>query len=135
VLKRKTNMKTTLITLLAGITLFSFTGLTQAQYAATGSDGIIASPKYRQVLDERKTSVPTAAKAMACPKCRNEVTKQTDRTARGANKPAVTVVKHLCESCNTTRTATGHGKAAKTDVQHACAAAEIAGTACCRTGS
>ena len=38
----------------AAITLFASAGQIQAQYQAVGDDGIAASPKVRQMLNERK---------------------------------------------------------------------------------
>ena len=45
--------------------MFSLANQASAQYRATGDDGITASPKHRQFLDEHKTvsSAPSAAVA------------------------------------------------------------------------
>lgn len=70
-------MKTkTLLTVLVGIALFAFAGPAQAQYKPTGDDGITASPKLRQFLDEYKRNhspapAPAEVPQMACPKCKN----------------------------------------------------------------
>ena len=45
----------TLIATLSAIALLSFAGPVQAQYKPTGEDGITASPKERQFLNEIKT--------------------------------------------------------------------------------
>jgi hypothetical protein len=128
-------MKTTLVTLLAAFGLVSFAGSTYAQNSGQQTDGITASPKHREMIDQRKSpSARPVTSEMACPKCRNEVTTRVDWTARGANKPQVKVVKHLCPTCDTKVTTSGHGKAAKTTVEHTCAE-ETAVAACCGSAS
>src|SRR5262249_41207930 len=72
--KRKdTNMKTIRIPLMVATALaaLAFTTAANAQYNPIDGDGIAASPKVRQMLNERKASaVPAVAvtPAMACPK-------------------------------------------------------------------
>lgn len=129
-------MKTSLIAVLTGIALVSFTGLSHAQYAATGPDGITASPKLRQFLDDHKTVAGPTVKAMSCAKCKNVIITRTDWTARGAIKTTESVAKHLCPGCKTKVTTTGYGKAAQSISFHTCTQAGDAQTAsCCGTGS
>jgi hypothetical protein len=128
----KTNK--TMVAMLMGITLFSFVATTQAQYTATGADGITASPKARELID-RQTGVSTApaapAKAMACAQCKDEYVTRTDLTARGVNKPTVTAVRHLCGGCETSWVVTGSGKTQKSTAVHSCTAGETSGASCC----
>lgn len=74
---------------------------------------------------------PARAVMMDCAKCKDEVTQKVDRSARGANKPLVTVAKHLCESCATTIGVTGHGKAKRNVVNHSCGSCGGATASCC----
>ena len=132
-------MKTTaVIAALTGIALFSLADPVQAQYKPTGDDGITASPKLRQFLDEHKGSVGSASVTseipqMACPKCKDKVTKKVDYTVRGANKPTVTVVTHLCEGCGTDWKVVGHGKAKQSIATHKCTGCGAEDLACCNT--
>jgi hypothetical protein len=127
------NMKTILLSLLTTAVLFSAAGTVNAQYRATGADGITASPKARELMSASKAAASSATATMACPTCKDSVTTRTDWTARGANKPTVTIVKHLCEGCATSTTTTGHGKAAKTSVEHSCTSG--ANSSCCSSRS
>ncbi len=134
-------MKTTnniLIAAVAGIALFAFTSPALAQYKATGDDGITASPKHRERLNEYKSNrTPTPAPAespqMACAMCKDKVTSRIDYSARGANKPTIRVVTHLCESCGTDWAVVGHGKAKQSVASHKCTSCGEASLACCNT--
>lgn len=64
---------------------------------------------------------PSNLQPMTCANCKDVFVRHVDRTARGAYKPTVVVVKHLCESCATTWTTVGHGKAQKRVATHTCA--------------
>ena len=71
-----------------GIALSLFAGSAQAQYKPTGDDGITASPKQRQFLDEvsrNHSPAPAVAEipAMPCAKCKDKVTERVDYSARG----------------------------------------------------
>ena len=134
-MKRTNNI---LIAALAGIALSLFAGSVQAQYKPTGDDGITASPKLRQQLDEYRrnhstNSVAAEVPQMACPKCKDEVLKTKDWTARGANKSYVTIVRHLCEGCGTEWSITGHGKAKQSVATHTCSSCGAESAACCNT--
>ena len=131
----KTNR--TLIAALAGIAMFAFTSPVLAQYKPTGDDGITASPKLRERLDgrirnEAVTTAPEIAK-MPCPKCTNKVTTRVDYTVRGANKPTIQVVTHLCDGCDTSITTAGTGKHASDVVSHKCTSCGAETLACCNT--
>lgn len=126
------------MTMLAGIALFAFAGPAQAQYKAVGDDGIAASPRLRERLDEYKRNHSPAPKPadvpqMACPKCKDEVLKTKDWTARGANKPYVTIVRHLCKGCGTDWKVVGHGKAKESVATHKCSGCGSEDLACCNT--
>lgn len=58
-------MKTTtsLLALSAGILFLASASASNAQYRATGDDGITASPKYRQFLNERGKPMVKGAKS------------------------------------------------------------------------
>lgn len=129
---------TTLIAALAGVALFSLAGSAQAQYKATGDDGITASPKHRQFLDDyKKNHSPAPAPAeiakMPCPKCTDKVTTRVDYSARGANKPTIRVVTHQCPGCRTDWAVTGHGKAKQSVATHKCTSCGAETLTCCNT--
>lgn len=134
-MKRTNNL---LVAALAGIVLAVFAGSAQAQYKATGDDGITASPKARQLLDEQNRNqailaAPASIPQMACPKCKDKVTERVDSTARGANKPTIRVVTHLCEGCGTDWNTTGVGKAKQSVASHKCDGCGAENLACCNT--
>ena len=134
-MKRTNNI---LIAALAGIALSLFASSAQAQYKPTGDDGITASPKLRQQLDERRrnqssNSVVAKVPQMACPKCKDEVLKTIDWTARGANKPYVTIVRHLCPGCGTEWNVVGHGKGKQSVATHKCSSCGTESASCCNT--
>lgn len=132
-------MKTTnIIAALAGLALFSFAGSVQAQYKPTGDDGITASPRLRQQLDDwhrNHSPAPTPAEIpqMACPKCKDKVTSRIDYSARGANKPTIRVVTHLCDGCGTDWKIVGVGKAKQSVATHKCTSCGAENLACCNT--
>ena len=131
-------MKTnTLFAALAGIAMFAFTSPVLAQYKPTGDDGITASPRLRQQLDDYRknhsTNAPVTVEVakMACPKCTDKVTTRVDYSARGANKPVIRVATHQCEGCGTEWTITGHGKAKQSVATHKCSSCGAEILACC----
>lgn len=134
-------MKTTnnaLIAALAAIALSLFAGSAQAQYKAVGDDGIAASPRLRERLDEYQrnhASTPATAEVtpMPCAKCKDKVTTRVDYSARGANKPTIRVVTHLCEGCGTDWAVVGHGKAKQAVATHSCTSCGADTLACCNT--
>lgn len=76
---------------------------------------------------------PDNSKPMSCAMCKNEYLKTKDWAARGANKPYVTLVRHLCDGCADTITVTGHGKAKHDVVTHKCTSCGAEDAACCNT--
>lgn len=76
---------------------------------------------------------PDTSQPMSCPKCQDKVFKTKDYSARGANKPYVTFVRHLCDGCSDTITVTGHGKAKQDVVTHKCTSCGAEDSACCNT--
>jgi len=118
-------------TLMAGLTgMALLVGAAQAQYQATGNDGITASPKAREAIDKRAgTSARTAAPMNhACATCKDEFVTRVDASAKGAVKPTVLVAKHLCAGCETAVTTQGQSKASREVITHKCSSG---GTACC----
>ena len=120
-----------------GMALFAVIGAANAQFKPAVDDGIAASPKLRQQLDERSAWRNTATApvaSMSCPKCKDEYSTRTDLTARGANKPTVVVARHLCGGCDTTiAVGGGHGKTKYDVVTHTCNSCGAASLACCST--
>jgi hypothetical protein len=136
----KTKCTNTLVRLTGmTIALALFAGLAgeaKAQYKPTGDDGVSASPRLRQQLDERKArlnTAPATVVSMPGPKCKDEFVKRVDWTARGAHKPTVLIAKHLCASCATTISVEGHGKAKRDVVIHKCSSCGAKTLACCTT--
>ncbi len=126
-----------LIAAVAAMAMSLFAGTAQAQYRAVGDDGIAASPRLRERLDEYTRNqtpaiTPAAVTPMACPTCKDKVTERIDYTARGANKPVVRVATHQCEGCSTHWTFAGVGKARHAVASHTCT---VRGIANCDTTS
>jgi len=133
-------MKTNRISLMiataaAGLAL---TAAANAQDKPVSDDGIAASPKVRQMLNERNASATAAAAAaptMACPKCADLLTTEVNRQAKGgqvlAGAATKTVAKHTCTACTTTFSAAGEGKARHSVATHKCAADVPNPATCC----
>ena len=83
-------------------------------------------------LTRRTAPVTSAYKPMGCAKCNDEFVTRKDVTARGANKPDITVARHLCAGCATTSTTVGQGKAKHEVTTHKCASGA---PGCCSTKS
>ena len=116
----------------------TFAGAANAQSKAAGTDGIAASPKVRQTLNERKASAApavAAAPAMACPKCADVLTTEVNRQAKGgellAGAATRAVAKHACSACETRMTVAGEGKAKHNVATHKCAADVPNPATCC----
>ena len=84
----------------------------------TGKGGALLLIGKPGPVDDRAS---VAEVVMNCPKCKDQIRVRTDYSARGANKPKVTVVTHLCDTCGTKLTRVGHGKQATTMRTHTCA--------------
>lgn len=78
-------------------------------------------------------SAPSDYKPMSCAKCKDGYMRRVDWTARGANKPTITVAKHLCDGCGTDWNVVGHGKAKASVASHKCTSCGEASLACCNT--
>jgi len=123
---KTTNRKSLLVASVCALGL-TFGTPAYAQYKPVGDDGIAASPKVRQMLNERKASTAPAAVTlpkMACPKCADIRSTQVNRQAKGAEVLAgaatKTVTKHACTDCSTTIATAGTGKAKHSVVTHTC---------------
>ena len=111
-----------------------------AQYKPTGDDGITASPKVRQQLNDRTAPlvpVVAATPAMSCPKCKDAWVALPDTSPKGLGARAlvgqatIRVAKHLCEGCATDWSQAGTGKATHTVAAHKCTACGAENLACC----
>jgi hypothetical protein len=139
--KKGTKMKTIRIplALLTAIAALAVTTAANAQYKPVGDDGITASPKVRQQLDERRASQrannPTPIAAMGCPKCIDLMTTEPNPAAKPGQVLAGTagkqVARHACTACTTTFTAVGAGKAKHTVTTHKCSAEAPTNANCC----
>jgi hypothetical protein len=138
--KKDTNMKMNRIPLHPSSLALVATAIATFAFAsaALGDDGIAASPKVRQTLNERKaagTPAVTVAPAMACPKCADLLTTEANRQAKGGQVLAGTatekVAKHTCTACETKLTVVGEGKARHTVATHKCAADVPNPATCC----
>jgi hypothetical protein len=106
--------------------------------ASADDRGIAASPKVRQMLNERMASTrpPVAAVPdMACPKCADVLITEVNRQAKGGQVLAGTatqkVAKHTCTACETKLTVAGEGKAKHTVATHKCVADVPNPATCC----
>jgi hypothetical protein len=133
-------MKTVRISTLArftGMTLaLALFGLTSANVAAQRAQDT-AKGGGTDLLELNRPAKP-ALKAseyqpMSCAMCKDEIVTRVDLTTRGANKAAVLVAKHLCDSCATTISTKGHGKAKSAVVTHKCGSPSTETLACCKT--
>ena len=111
-----------------------------AQYTPTGDDGITASPRLRQQLNDRSArSAPVIAAmpSMSCPKCKDAWVTLTDTTSKGAGARAIVgqattrVARHLCDGCATDWTVLGTGKGTRTVAAHKCTGCGAENLACC----
>ncbi len=113
-------------------------GLVLTLAAVAWSPAIVSAQQVKgaQLLVNKPATVTVAAapaaKPMACPKCRTEISNRVDTSARGANKPVITVAKHLCGGCDTSIKTTGVGKLATDSVVHACSMDGSAPSGCCK---
>jgi hypothetical protein len=133
-------MKTIRTPLMIATALVAITVTTavNAQYKPAGNDGISASPKVRQMLNERKASpapAVTVTPAMACAKCAEVFTTEVNRQAKGAQILVGTatqkVAKHTCTACETRFALVGEGKAKHTVAIHTCGADVLKPATCC----
>lgn len=81
----KTNFSPKIALAVVALAALAFAGTASAQYKPVGDDGIAASPRVRQMLNERKASTaPSVAPvpAMACPKCADVLATQANPQAK-----------------------------------------------------
>ena len=136
----KTNLFPKIALAAVVLAALGFASTTRAQYKPVGDDGITASPKVRQMLNERNASatpVVAVAPAMACPKCADVLTTEINRQAKGGQALAGTathkVAKHACSACETKLTAAGAGKAKHIVPTHRCVVDVPNPATCCAT--
>ena len=139
------NMKNTQIVKMfatATIAAFALAGTANAQYKAVGDDGIAASPKVRQALNERATAANIATArvtAMACPKCKDISVTEPNRQAKGGqilmSAATKVVAKHTCGACDTRLDVVRTGKATRTVATHTCTAPVANNLTCCATAT
>jgi hypothetical protein len=122
----------------SALAALALTTAANAQYKPIGDDGIAASPKVRQALNEQKAPAPQAVAAlpaMACPKCVDVLTTEANRQAKGGQVLAGTatqkVAKHSCTACQVTWTTVGEGKAKHIVAAHKCGADVANNASCC----
>jgi hypothetical protein len=123
---------------LAAIATLVLASAANAQTKPANGDGIAASPKVRQMLNERKKSYATnavRAPAMACAKCFDIWTTKLNPQAKGAEVLAGAatklVAKHACGGCETSWTVVGGGKTKHSVATHKCTAEVANNFACC----
>jgi hypothetical protein len=127
----KTNLLSALATAVAALTL---TTAAYAQYKPVGDDGIAASPKVRQMLNERKASTQVAPPTMACNKCVDVRSAKLPAQAKGAEILTGTKqvsYSHACASCSTKLTVAGEGKAKHQVATHTCSMDVVTTAGCC----
>lgn len=110
-------MKTKL-TLIAGMALAVALGAWSASAAERGSARGGAGDLFQRPAP---VLAPVESTVMACANCKSDWLVRTDFVARGANKPTITVEKHLCQMCGTVLTTVSQGKQAKNVARHTCA--------------
>ena len=130
-------MKTHLLSNLAAVVVVLT--LASAAYAQSkpAGDGIAASPKVRQALNERTAAtapVVSAVPAMSCPKCADVRTAKLSPQAKGAEVLTGTrqvTYTHVCGGCETKLTIAGEGKTKHQVASHECAMAPDSMPTCC----
>ena len=134
----KTNLSPKIVLAAVLLAALASAGTASAQYKPVADDGIAASPKVRQMLNEQKASATPAvavAPAMACLKCADVLTTEVNRQAKGSQVLAGTatqkVAKHNCTACEAKLAVVGQGKAKHTVATHKCSADVPNPTTCC----
>ncbi len=119
--------------LIIALTLFGgAAGTLDAGEIQTGRGG---ATKLLELSGRLVTPISDASepRAMSCAKCRDEYLRRVDWSARGANKPTITVTRHLCDGCGNTWVVSGHGKAKTSTAVHTCTSCGVESLACCTT--
>ena len=127
----KLNSTPAIVTLIATLTI---TVAGYAQSKPGNDDGIAASPKVRQMLNERKAFAPAATPAMACEKCTTVLAARLRQQAKGAE--VMTGIKqvsfsHSCMGCETKLAVAGEGKAKHQVATHKCSLDVASVSGCC----
>src|SRR5690348_4508067 len=108
-------MKTTktLISAITGMALFA--GAVHAQFKVTGTDGITASPKLREMINSHAVSPaePADSARHPCAMCKDQYTTRVDYSAKGVIRPTVLIAKDLCPGCETKVSTERQGKRAR----------------------
>jgi hypothetical protein len=118
---------------LAAALLVGTAGALSANEIPTAKGGATRLLELSGTLVTAKPRTSGVVKPMSCAKCRDQYVSRADGTARGANKPAVTVAKHLCAGCENTWVVSGHGKAKASTAVHTCTSCGAESLACCST--
>src|SRR3974377_608792 len=137
----------TIVTAITASIATLFIAQAKAQNPAVGKDGIAASPKVRQALNERERSSPVMAPilsygdvvglkdgdmvAMACPKCKT-ITVTHINTQKGHIQTTTTGLEHLCPGCEQKFVVVGEGKGKHNVVKHVCKKCGSTDAFCCR---
>ncbi len=127
-------MKTNRFLSLAAVAALTLTASAYAQYQSA-DDGITASPKVRQMLNERKASAPArASAAMACEKCQEVRSAKMSPQAKGAEimmgSKQVSYM-HGCPACDTQTSVAGEGKSKHQVATHRCTMQAPSVPGCC----
>jgi hypothetical protein len=113
-------------------------GLALALAAAVWSPAVVSAQQVKgaQLLANKTVSVSVSAapvaRPMTCPLCKTVFATRVDATARGANKPVITIAKHLCGGCDTAIKTTGVGKQAVSVATHTCTMGGSVASNCCQ---
>jgi hypothetical protein len=136
----------TIVTAITASIVTIFIAQAKAQNPAVGKDGIAASPKVRQALEERERSTMVMTPitspadvaglkdgdmiAMACPKCKT-ITVTRINTEKGHIQTTTTGLEHLCPGCEQKFVVVGQGKGKHDVVKHVCKKCGSTDAFCC----
>lgn len=128
-------MNTNLLTSIAiGIATIALSSTGYAQFKITHEDGIAASPKTRQMINEHRPTTPAVKPAMDCAQCVEVRSAKLPAQAKGSE--IMTGAKqvsfsHGCASCDTQISVKSKGKEKQQVATHTCSM-EVAAN-CCAT--
>jgi hypothetical protein len=133
-------MKTNRISILGrltgiGIALALFAGAAVTLKAEEIQTGRGAASKLLELTGRSAVPKPGTSdyKPMSCVKCKDSHASRMNWSARGANKPTITVARHLCDGCSSNWVVSGHGKAKTTTAVHASTSCGAESLVCCST--
>ena len=75
--------------------------------------------------------VAEQSSAMACPKCKDQLSARKDMSAKVPNQTTGVLAQHQCAGCNTTISTVGQGKSKHNVATHHCSANTSEMMACC----